>query len=109
MTLVDGRWPLAAPPAPPGARPGPRPTLSVIIAAYQSAAVVADAVGSALEQTLAAREVVVCDDGSTDDPAAALAPFGDRVTLLRQENRGEAGAKNAAARAASGEDRKSVV
>ncbi|MDP1805970.1 MAG: glycosyltransferase, partial [Acidimicrobiales bacterium] len=43
----------------------------------------------------------VCDDGSTDDLVGALAPFGDRVTLLRQPNRGEGAAKNAAAAAAS--------
>jgi hypothetical protein len=47
--------------------------------------------------------VIVCDDGSTDDPAAALAPFADRITLLRQDNRGEAGARNTLARAASGD------
>jgi hypothetical protein len=97
------RWPLLAPPAPPGTRPGLRPTMSVVIAAYQAAALVPDAVRSALEQTLAPKDVVVCDDGSTDDPASALAPFGDRITLLRQENHGEAAAKNAAARAAGGD------
>jgi Glycosyl transferase family 2 len=94
---------LVAPPAPEGTRPGPRPTLSVVIAAYQAAALVPDAVRSALDQTLPPLDVVVCDDGSTDDPAAALAPFRDRITLLRQDNRGEAAAKNAASRAASGD------
>ena len=94
---------LVAPPAPAGTRPGPRPTISVAIAAYQAAALVPDAVRSALEQTLPPLDVVVCDDGSTDDPAAALAPFRDRITLLHQDNRGEAAAKNAAARAAGGD------
>src|SRR5207244_2571133 len=43
------RWPLLAPPAAPGTRPGSRPTMSVVIAAYQAAALVPDAVRSALE------------------------------------------------------------
>jgi glycosyltransferase involved in cell wall biosynthesis len=47
--------------------------------------------------------VIVCDDGSTDDLEAALEPFRERIVLLRKENGGEASAKNAAARAASGE------
>ena len=68
----------------------------MIIASYQAAAWVADAVRSALEQTDPPHEVIVCDDGSTDDTAAVLAPFGDAITLIRQDNRGEAGARNTA-------------
>ena len=83
--------------------PGPPPTFSVIIPAYQAAAFVADAVASALDQTAPPLEVVVCDDGSTDDIDGALAPFSDRIVLVRQENRGLPAAKNAAARAASGD------
>jgi len=83
--------------------PRQRPTFSVAIAAYQAAETLGAAVESALSQTLPPLDVVVCDDGSTDDFAGAIAPFRDRVVLLRQENRGEAAAKNAAAAAASGE------
>jgi Glycosyl transferase family 2 len=79
------------------------PTFSVIIAAYQAAHLIGDAVSSALAQTRPAHEVVVCDDGSTDDIEGALAPYRDRIVLIRQENRGEASAKNTAARASSGE------
>jgi glycosyltransferase involved in cell wall biosynthesis len=57
-------------------------------------------VRSALEQTDPPDEVIVCDDGSTDGTADALAPFGAAITVIRQENRGEAGARNTAARAA---------
>jgi glycosyltransferase involved in cell wall biosynthesis len=91
-------------PAPPrDVVPGTPPTFSVIIAAYQAAYLVGDAVSSALAQTRSPHELIVCDDGSTDDIESALAPYRDRIVLIRQENRGEAGAKNAAARAASGE------
>jgi GT2 family glycosyltransferase len=79
------------------------PTLSVLIAAYQVADLVGDAVQSALTQTLAPHEVIVCDDGSTDDIEGALAPWREQIVFLRKENGGEASAKNAAARAASGE------
>jgi GT2 family glycosyltransferase len=79
------------------------PRFSVIIAAYQAAHLVGDAVSSALDQTRPAHEVIVCDDGSTDDIEGALAPYRDRIVLIQQENRGEPAAKNAAARAASGD------
>jgi glycosyltransferase involved in cell wall biosynthesis len=94
---------LVAPPAPPGAAPGPRPSISVIVASYQAAAWVADAVRSALEQTEPPEEVIVCDDGSTDGTPEALAPFAGAITLIRQENRGEAGARNTAIAAATGD------
>ena len=101
--VVDGRWPLLAPEAAAPPQPRERPSLSVIIAAYEAADVVADAVESALAQTAPPHDVVVCDDGSTDDVEGALRRFGSAVRLVRQANGGEAAAKNTAARAAGGE------
>jgi glycosyltransferase involved in cell wall biosynthesis len=83
--------------------PGRRPTLSVIVAAYQAAATIGEALESVFAQTVLPEEVVVCDDGSTDALDAALEPYRERVHLIQKENGGEASAKNAAARAASGE------
>ena len=68
-------------------------TVSALIPCYQMADRVADAVRSVLAQEGDALEIVVVDDGSTDAPAAALRPFGDRVKFLRQENRGVAAAR----------------
>jgi glycosyltransferase involved in cell wall biosynthesis len=78
-------------------------SFSIAIAAYQAAPTIAEAVESALAQTLPPVDIVVCDDGSTDDLEGALGPLRERIVLLRQENRGEAAAKNAAARATKGE------
>lgn len=89
------------------ARPGPSSpsavTLSVIIPAYQVARYIGASIESVLHQTHDAKEIVVCDDGSTDDLDRALAPFRDHITLVRQENRGVAAAYNAAAAVAGGE------
>jgi glycosyltransferase involved in cell wall biosynthesis len=95
--------PILAPPPTREVEPGPAPSFSVIVAAYQVADVIADALDSIRAQTLRPLEVIVCDDGSTDALATALIPYRDEIVLLRQENRGESSARNAAARAASGD------
>lgn len=79
------------------------PTFSVIIAAYQAAATIGDALASVAAQTVPPYEIVVCDDGSTDALDLALEPFRDEIVLVRKENGGEASAKNASAVAASGD------
>lgn len=79
------------------------PTFSVIMAAYQAADVVGEALRSALDQRPPPLEIVVADDGSSDDIEGAVAPFGDAVRLLRLPHGGEASAKNAAALAATGD------
>jgi len=97
--------PILAPP-PPGAEAasaGAPATFSAIVAAYEAAAYIGDAIESLLAQTLPPIEIIVCDDGSRDDLDGALEPYLDRIILLRKENGGEASAKNLAARAASGE------
>ncbi|MGH9172822.1 MAG: glycosyltransferase family 2 protein, partial [Vicinamibacterales bacterium] len=67
--------PVVAPPPTVPVEPATRPSFSVLIAAYQAADTIGDAVASALEQTVPAREVIVCDDGSTDDTEGALAAY----------------------------------
>lgn len=91
--------------APPASliEPGPAPTFSVIVAAYNVADVIGDALESVQSQTLPPLEVIVCDDGSTDDLDAALETYRDSIAFVRKENGGEASAKNAAARLARGD------
>jgi Glycosyl transferase family 2 len=86
-----------------GLAPGTRPTFSVVVAAYEAAATIREAVESALAQSIPPLEVIVCDDGSTDDPAGALAEYRAQLTFLRQANAGEGASKNRGAEAASGD------
>ena len=97
-------WPFWAPRAKtPIAPAAAAPSFSVIIAAHQAAAFIADAVASLARQTLPPLETIVCDDGSTDDLAGALAPYAETVVVIRQPHRGVGAAKDTAARAASGD------
>jgi glycosyltransferase involved in cell wall biosynthesis len=77
--------------------------MSVIVATYEVADVVRDALDSIRSQTLQPAEVIVCDDGSTDDIEGALRPYRDDVVFFRKPHAGEASAKNAAAAAATAE------
>jgi glycosyltransferase involved in cell wall biosynthesis len=75
--------------------------ISVCIAAKDAGRTIGEAILSAIEQP-GDIEVVVVDDGSTDDTAGIAASFGDRVTVERQETRGHGAARNRAARLARG-------
>lgn len=77
--------------------------LSAIIPAYNCARYLAEAIASALAQDSVDLEVVVVDDGSTDDTQSILASFGDRIRTLRQENRGLPAARNTGILASRGE------
>ncbi|MCG3148419.1 MAG: hypothetical protein PCFJNLEI_01862 [Verrucomicrobiae bacterium] len=80
-----------------------RATVSVVIPAYNCARFLAQAVESVLAQTCPPTEVIVVDDGSTDDTAEVAASFGTRIHLIRQPNRGPAVARNTGIEAAQGE------
>src|SRR5262245_43212492 len=70
------------------------PTISTIIPAYRAAHTIARALASVLGQTYPSNEILVVDDGSPDDIAGAVRPYGERVTLLRKPNGGAASARN---------------
>jgi glycosyltransferase involved in cell wall biosynthesis len=75
----------------------------VVIAAYNVADIIGEALESLRRQTRSPLEVIVCDDGSIDDLDGALEPYRDRIALVRKKNGGEASAKNAAAQSARGD------
>lgn len=82
-----------------------RPRVSVIVDTYNHAAYIEQAIESVLEQELPAgeMEVIVVDDGSSDDTAARVARFAGRVRYLRKTNGGQASAFNASIPEARGE------
>jgi hypothetical protein len=92
-----------APPADSVRGPGETPTFSVVITAYQAADTISEAIASALGQTAPPLEVIVCDDGSTDDLVGAVAPFEHEIILLRDQNAGAAAARNRGLARARGE------
>jgi len=77
--------------------------VSVIIPDYNQSVFVKDAIHSVLNQRCKADEIIVVDDGSTDDSREVVGQFGDRVRYIWQENQGLAGARNTGLQASSGE------
>jgi glycosyltransferase involved in cell wall biosynthesis len=78
-------------------------TVSAVIATYESREYAPKAVESALSQSVAPLDVVVVDDGSTDGTVDALAPYRECIRYVRQDNRGQAAARNVGAAEAAGE------
>jgi glycosyltransferase involved in cell wall biosynthesis len=79
------------------------PRVSIIIPVYNGAATIDRALASVFAQTFTDYEIVICDDGSTDDTPSVLARYGDKVRVVRQANRGLPAARNAAVAASRGE------
>jgi glycosyltransferase involved in cell wall biosynthesis len=77
--------------------------VSVIVPIYNGAATIDRALASVFAQTFTDYEVVVVNDGSTDDTPAVLAGYGDRIHVVTQANRGLPAARNSGIRASSGE------
>jgi glycosyltransferase involved in cell wall biosynthesis len=88
--------------------PGPdRPAVSVIIPCFEQGQYLSEAVESVVGQTFEDWEVVIVDDGSSDDTASVAEELirrhpGHRIQLTRQENGGPSSARNTAAKASKG-------
>jgi len=78
-------------------------TISVVIPAYNGSRTIRATLQSVLQQTLPADEILVLDDGSTDDTASILYSYSPRVTVLRQKNGGVAAARNVLCEQARGD------
>lgn len=79
------------------------PKVSVVIPSYNYAAYLPRAIESALAQTYTDLEVIVVDDGSTDDTPTVVQPYLDRIRYIRQANKGLPGARNTGIRASQSE------
>jgi glycosyltransferase involved in cell wall biosynthesis len=76
--------------------------VSAVIPAYNRSHCIGRAVSSVLAQSVPACEILIVDDGSSDDLAGAVAKFGDQVRLIvHDRNRGAAAARNTGLRAAA--------
>jgi len=75
-------------------------TIAVIIPTFNQARFLAEAIMSVLAQTRPANEIIVVDDGSTDEPANVVSQF-QKVQLIRQDNRGPSAARNTGLRCCS--------
>lgn len=67
--------------------------VSVVITCYNQARFLGEAIESAVAQTRPASEVIVVDDGSSDDPSSVAARY-PGVSFIRQDNQGVAAARN---------------
>jgi glycosyltransferase involved in cell wall biosynthesis len=79
------------------------PAFSVIVAVHNGAATIARAVESVLTQTIPPVELVIIDDGSTDDTAEVISRFGDRVRYHYQPQAGVSAARNQGVSLAEGD------
>ena len=77
--------------------------VSVIIPVYQGDRFLADAIESVLNQTYTNYEIIVVDDGSTDNSLEVLDPYFDKIRYVFQENQGVAAARNRGIQIARGE------
>ena len=79
------------------------PLVSVIIPNYNGAPFIAEALETVFEQRLNNLEVIVIDDGSTDNSMEILERFRSQIKLISTENFGAAAARNSGMKAARGE------
>jgi glycosyltransferase involved in cell wall biosynthesis len=78
------------------------PTVSVIVPTFNRSKLVVNAIQSVLCQTYQDYEIIVVDDGSTDDTEEALMPYMDRIRYVYQENLGASAAQNKGVQLARG-------
>jgi glycosyltransferase involved in cell wall biosynthesis len=79
------------------------PLVSVIIPTYNRKNIVSKAIDSVLSQTYTNYEIIVVDDGSTDQTEEALQPYLYKIKYIYQENKGVSAARNTGIRNAKGE------
>ena len=79
------------------------PRVSVVIPTYNRAGMIVECLESVFSQKYTDYEVIVVDDGSTDNTEDILKSYLDRITYIRHENKGNAAARNSGLAVARGE------
>jgi glycosyltransferase involved in cell wall biosynthesis len=79
------------------------PRVSVIIPAFNASRFISQAIESVLDQTFTDRELIVVDDGSTDDTASLVMKYGEKLRYIYQKNQGLSSARNTGIVKAEGE------
>ncbi|MEK6798177.1 MAG: glycosyltransferase family 2 protein [Planctomycetota bacterium] len=83
------------------------PTVSIVVPTYNRAGLLPRALDSIVRQTIDCWEIIVVDDGSSDETPNAVSPYakslGKRFTCLRQDNQGASSARNRGIDAARGD------
>src|SRR5271167_3133227 len=79
------------------------PRVSVIIPTYNYGSFLADCVNSVFGQSEKSLEIIIVDDGSTDNTSDVVKSFGSRVKYILQENKGLSAARNTGLKYASGD------
>ncbi len=80
-----------------------QPLVSIIVNNYNYGRFLKEAINSAIDQTYRHTEVIVVDDGSTDDSREVMQEFGDKIVSVFQNNQGQASAFNSGFEASKGE------
>jgi glycosyltransferase involved in cell wall biosynthesis len=78
------------------------PLVTVVIPSYNCARYLPEAINSVLAQTYRPIEVIVVDDGSTDNTAELATAYGNKIIYIKQENRGLSAARNTGILSSSG-------
>lgn len=79
------------------------PLFTTVIPVHNRPKLIREALNSVLSQQSVDQQVIVVDDGSTDDTPGVLSEYSDRITVLRQANRGPGAARNVALQHADGQ------
>jgi glycosyltransferase involved in cell wall biosynthesis len=80
-----------------------KPLVSCVVPAFNSGRYIGEALDSILAQTYSNIEIIVSDDGSTDDTASVVARRGEHIRYLKQETAGPAATRNLGTAASKGE------
>jgi glycosyltransferase involved in cell wall biosynthesis len=99
---VSGGGAATTPATGPPRRTAGSPLVSVVIPTHNRAHYITEAIDSVLAQTYPYYEIIVIDDGSTDNTREVLRGYGDRVRYFHQDGRGQAHARNRAVSEARG-------